>query len=133
MSLCIDHENNLWIGSYLGGLDKFDGNRFTHFTHRENDPSSISNNSIWEIFEDREHNLWIGTLGSGLDRFDKRTNSFEHYKINKNGQPLLANFISAILQDKKGNIWIGAENGLTVFNTRSSYNATYTAIPGKKD
>lgn len=132
VSLCIDHENNLWIGSYLGGLDKFDGNRFTHFTHRENDPSSISNNSVWEIFEDREHNLWIGTLGSGLDRFDKRTNSFEHYTINKNGQPLLANFISAILQDKKGNIWIGAENGLTVFNTRNSYNAAYTAIPGKK-
>lgn len=132
VSLCIDHENNLWIGSYLGGLDKFDGNKFTHFTHRDNDPSSISNNSIWEIFEDREHNLWIGTLGSGLDRFNKRTNSFERYRIHKNGQPPLGNFISAILQDKTGNIWIGAENGLTVFNTKSSYKAAYTAIPGKK-
>lgn len=132
VSLCIDHENNLWIGSYLGGLDKYDGNKFTHFTHRENDPSSISNNSIWEIFEDREHNLWIGTLGGGLDRFDKRTNSFEHYTSKDNGKPLLGNFVAAILQDKKGNIWIGSENGLAVFNTKSSYNAAYGATPGKK-
>jgi ligand-binding sensor domain-containing protein len=61
-------------------------------------------------------NLWIGTLGAGLDIFNRKTSRFEHYQ-NKEAatSPVPLNFISAILQDRKGNLWIGTVFGVIVF------------------
>ena len=79
---------------------------------------------MWEIFEDKEGNLWVGTLGSGLDVFNKKTSSFKHYQYNADDSgSLVANYVSAILQDSKKNIWVGTNVGITVFekNTTSRY------------
>jgi len=108
--LWIDHENILWVGTYLGGLNSFDGRKFTHYRHNDNDSSSLADDTIWEIFEDREQQLWVGTLGAGLDRFDRTTKRFIHYKSGGG-----ANYISAIIQNKKGDLWIGTSAGITVF------------------
>jgi signal transduction histidine kinase/ligand-binding sensor domain-containing protein/DNA-binding response OmpR family regulator len=116
VSLCIDHDNMLWIGTYLGGLNSFDGKNFTHYRHSDSDSFSLADDRVWEIFEDSEQNLWIGTLGSGLDLFDRKTNRFKHYQI-KEGRPnvVSSNYISAIMQDRNGNLWIGSDVGITVF------------------
>lgn len=112
VSLWIDHEDILWIGTYLGGLNRFDGKKFTRYRHNDNDSTSLTDDNVWEIFEDGDRNLWIGTLGAGLDRFDRKTNQFIHCK---SGQGvLLSNYISAIIQDRKGNLWIGTGSGIAV-------------------
>ncbi|GAA3954949.1 two-component regulator propeller domain-containing protein [Chitinophaga oryziterrae] len=110
VSLWIDHEDILWIGTYLGGLNRFDGKKFTRYRHNDNDSTSLTDDKVWEIFEDGDRNLWIGTLGAGLDRFDRKTNQFVHCK---SGQGVLrSNYISAIIQDRKGNLWIGTGSGI---------------------
>lgn len=118
VSLCVDHENVLWIGTFFGGLNSFDGKKFKHYRHSDSDSSSLATDNVWEIFEDREQHLWIGTLGSGLDILNRETNRFEHVPY-KGLPPDLAlgpfNFISAILQDKKGNLWVGSTGGIAVF------------------
>ncbi len=126
VSLWIDHENVLWIGTYFGGMNSFDGKKFTRYTYSANASSNLSNNNIWEIYEDRERNLWIGTLGNGLDMLDRKTNQFKHYK-NTEGQPALslAAYISAIMQDRKGNLWIGSEQGVSVFNKNKNSSVLY--------
>lgn len=126
VSLWIDHENVLWIGTYFGGLNSFDGKKFTRYTYSVNTSSNLSNNNIWEIYEDRERNLWIGTLGNGLDMLDRKTNQFKHYK-NTQGQPALslATYISAIMQDRKGNLWIGSEQGVSVFDKNKNSSVLY--------
>ncbi len=49
--------------SLYGGLDCYDGNRFIHYkTLIPKNSSSISDNSIWEIYEDAQQQLWIGTF-----------------------------------------------------------------------
>ncbi|MCS3796204.1 two-component regulator propeller domain-containing protein [Niastella sp. OAS944] len=115
VSLCIDHEGILWIGTYFGGLNSFDGKTFTHYRHNDNDPLSLANDNVWEIYEDRDRQLWIGTLGSGLDKLDRNTNRFEHftYKGIENS-PVPLNFVSALFQDRKGNLWIGTAFGIVV-------------------
>ena len=116
VSLCIDHENVLWIGTYFGGLNSFDGRKFTHYRHSDSDSSSLANDNVWEIFEDREQNLWIGTLGSGLDLFDRATSRFKHKQYKGELQdPFPFNYISAMLQDKKGDLWVGTSGGIAVF------------------
>ncbi len=62
--------------------------------------------------EDREQHLWIGTLGNGLDLFDRQTNRFKHHTLPNN-------IISSMLQDKKGNVWIGTVRGIGRFGKRS--------------
>ena len=118
VSLCIDHEDKLWIGTYYGGLNCYDGKKFTHYRHNDNDPISLADDKVWEIYEDREWNLWIGTLGHGLDLFDRKTNRFEHYRFN-------ANFISAIIQDKKENLWLGTDQGITVLEKNKKNHTFY--------
>jgi signal transduction histidine kinase/DNA-binding response OmpR family regulator/streptogramin lyase len=113
--MCIDYEGILWIGTYYGGLNRFDGKNFTRYRYNANDPAGLSNDHIWEIYEDRERNLWIGTLGGGIDLLDRKTNRFTNYRSTP-GQPgpLRSNYISAILQDRKGNLWVGSSSGIAV-------------------
>jgi signal transduction histidine kinase/DNA-binding response OmpR family regulator len=126
VSLCIDHENKLWVGTFFGGLDCFNGKKFFHYRNNANDPSSLSNDNVWEIFEDRQQHLWIGTLGNGVDLFDRKTQSFKHYR-HQDGKdsPLISNFISSFLQDRKGNLWIGTNAGITVFEKGKTAPASY--------
>ncbi len=55
-----DHDGYLWVGT-VGGLARFDGVRFTHFTE-EYTAALRANGSIGRaFFEDTAHRLWIGT------------------------------------------------------------------------
>src|SRR6185436_12720550 len=106
--------------------NSFDGKNFTHYRHSDNDSSSLSNDNVWEIFEDPEHNLWIGTLGSGLDMFDRTTRRFRHNQYNGGpNDPVPSNYISSILEDKKGNIWVGTAGGLGTFKKGSTSSIYY--------
>lgn len=111
VSLCMDHQKKLWIGTYYGGLNSFDGKTFTRYSNDSDDDGSLSDHSVWEVFEDSEHRLWIGTLAQGLDLFDRKTKSFIHFKM---GSPdsVYGNYISAIAEDSEGNLWIGTSEGL---------------------
>ncbi|PUZ25933.1 hybrid sensor histidine kinase/response regulator [Chitinophaga parva] len=121
VSLCMDHAQKLWIGSYFGGLDCFDGK---HFTHYANDPR-VPDNSIWELYEDRQKRLWIGTLGHGLCWTDSLRKDFHLV----NNDPLHLLYISTLLEDKAGNLWIGGDKGLEVLQPDGRFKV-FTSNPG---
>ena len=129
VSLCIDHEQKLWIGTYMSGMDSYDGKKFTHYRHNSGVPESISENNIWEIFEDSKQNLWVGTINNGLDRFDREKKIFYHYR---NGEPDLkasdfnSLYVSALAEDKAGNILVGTSAGLEILNTKTNRFSYYT-------
>ncbi|MCG9973097.1 hybrid sensor histidine kinase/response regulator transcription factor [Christiangramia crocea] len=102
-SLYEDDKGHIWIGTFLGGLDRYDkatGN-IKHFKHRNNDPTSISNNYVYSIMEDREDRLWVGTQ-YGLNIYDPASGNFILFKPETFGNK----FIYDMLQDEKGNLWI---------------------------
>jgi Signal transduction histidine kinase len=99
----------MWIGTSDMGLNKFDSYQISLYQYHENQPGSISNNSVTCIFEDREKNLWVGTQ-NGLNLFKTATESFTVFKndtTNKNS--LGSSFITSIIEDKTGNIWIACD------------------------
>jgi ligand-binding sensor domain-containing protein len=125
-AVLLDRSGNLWVGTY-GGLDLLDRKtgRFTHYANKLNDPTSLSHNHIQALYEDRQGTLWVGcgsTFTShgekpedgGLNRFDKRTGKFTRYLHNPNDPNSIANNkVRAILEDSKGNFWVGtAGDGL---------------------
>ncbi len=101
-SMLQDKSGILWFGSYGGGVFKYDGKRFTHYTTKE----GLSNNIVTSIKQDKSGALWFGTFGGGMSRYQDK--SFIHF-TEKEG--LSDNDVFNILEDEYGNIWAGSLSG----------------------
>jgi signal transduction histidine kinase/ligand-binding sensor domain-containing protein/DNA-binding NarL/FixJ family response regulator len=126
-----DSEGILWIGTSLGGLNRFDPKTgfFTHYKHNPGDKNSIGNNMIKTILEPKIHGeniLWIGTQG-GLQKFDKTEGTFVTFDKN-NGLP--SNSIHGILEDQNGYLWISSNKGLSCFDPVTLSIRNYTEEDG---
>lgn len=107
----------IWFGTE-DGLNKYDGYNFTIYRHAEKDSNSISDNFIWEIYEDSENNLWIGTSNGGLNLYDRAKNVFTHFQHDPtNPKSISQDDVRTIFEDSNKNLWIGTNNGgLNKFN-----------------
>ncbi|RFS19282.1 response regulator [Chitinophaga silvatica] len=116
VSLLIDRQGKLWIGTYYGGLYSYDGRQFTNYRHQQNDPNSLADDRIWELYEDSNGVLWVGTLSEGVLSLDRKTGKFTRYKPSGNK----SNYIAAIMEDKQSNIWLGTSSGIDVLDKHAS-------------
>ncbi len=66
LSMCDDHEGNLWIGTLGAGLVRVSPLGVAFYRASR----VLPDNTISAIFEDREQNLWVGT-DDGLLRLNK--------------------------------------------------------------
>ena len=109
-----DKEDNLWIGTYGGGLNKMDilNETFTSYLHQSDERESLSDNIVFSIFEDGNGIFWIGT-NSGLNRFDPVTEKFSHFGT---GEGLPNEVVYGILPDDQNNIWLSTNLGISKFN-----------------
>jgi PAS domain S-box-containing protein len=134
-SVCEDRFEYIWIGTYGGGLYKFDPKKkkYTSYTAEPNNPNSLSDNFIWSILEDRSGTLWIGTESGGINQFDREKNQFIHYTSDpENTNGLSGNKILCILEDQSGMLWFGTTNGLNKFdrvNKRFSHYLETDGLP----
>ncbi|MCV6638797.1 ATP-binding protein [Candidatus Albibeggiatoa sp. nov. NOAA] len=108
-----DRAGTLWIGTWGGGLNKFDPvtETFVRYQHDANNPNSVSNNYIWSIYQDHTGQLWIATE-QGLNQFDPTTETFVRYQHDPNNPNSLShNSVSLLYEDKARNLWIGTYGG----------------------
>ena len=108
-----DSSGNMWIGFYGMGLDKFDPvtRKFTHYRHQQNNPESLSNDSVNCIRIDHLGNIWIGTNG-GLDLLDQKTGKFKHYRNRPNDTTSLSyDIVRSLYEDLEGELWVGSHRG----------------------
>lgn len=106
----LDSNGMLWFGSNGGGLYRYDGTSFVHFTEED----GLSDNQVFAITEDNNDLLWLGTQ-NGLCRYDGET--FTHVPIpfsdtsggwlDKVYPVLSPNAVHSLIADSKGNLWIG--------------------------
>jgi ligand-binding sensor domain-containing protein len=74
-----DKQGFMWFGTWLGGLNRYDGYTFKVYRHDGKDERSLACDTIRALFVDRAGVLWVGT-SEGLDRYDRDTDSFVHYR-----------------------------------------------------
>src|SRR5690606_19108343 len=57
-----DSRGNVWIGTFLGGLNRYDKKHKTIevYKSRRNTAGALSNNYVYAILEDRRGALWVG-------------------------------------------------------------------------
>lgn len=138
-----DHEKNIWIGTKGDGVYKLTKTSdpkiysIEHYTSSASDNYSLSDNSVYSIYEDKKNQIWIGTYGGGLNLVDpNRKGKFYNYKNVMTDYPVhQGSKIRIISSDKYGNICVGTTLGLIMFS--SEFNSpqsikykTYTRIPG---
>lgn len=65
-SIAEDAAGNMWFGTRDSGVWRYDGERLTHFTHRDGLTSSM----VWTIYRDRQDGLWFGLGDGSVYRFN---------------------------------------------------------------
>jgi len=111
-----DKDGNLWVGTFSGGLNKYDPltETFASYTHHS-DQNSIRSNRVESLLPTSE-GLWIGT-SKGLDYLDLQTGHFSHIDFPSTGIPTEgADFIASITRTRQGEIWLGTKSGIWIYH-----------------
>ena len=73
------------------------------------------------IYKDSQGTLWLGTTENGLYRYNKNYNQFVSVEFASQDRKDMR-YIRCIQEDMRGNLWIGTENGLFIYDyTDNSY------------
>ncbi|MCJ7567366.1 MAG: ATP-binding protein [Anaerolineales bacterium] len=103
MSIAQDSDGMFWIGTWGGGLNRFDpaSGKFTQY-----DTAPL----ILAILEDPSGLLWIGGTG-GLSVMNRATGEMTSFEDNPKAPEGLSNAIYTIDEGRDGVIWVGMLNG----------------------
>lgn len=108
LSVLVDQQGVLWIGTYNGGVCRFRLNNskgeFSSFAKKD----GLTDNQIQTMTFDREGSLWVGTYRGGLNRF--KDGKFLTYTSK---QGLVDDIVYGIFQDRDGSYWIATAGGVS--------------------
>ncbi len=128
ISLFEDNKGNIWIGTWGGGLNKFnpESEKFTRYLH-SNNSKSISSNMIWAITQDKFGNIWTGSDHGVLNIFDFKNNTFNKILLPQIPDDTLTNKIKRInnLLPDDNYLWACADGKLFKYNlTNGSFDTS---------
>jgi diguanylate cyclase (GGDEF)-like protein len=120
-----DTKNTLWVAGDGLGLFKAlprpqrdDAIHLENFVHDAKDAGSLSRNGLQCVFEDRSGMLWVSAYQGGVNKLilhpgsiaDRERPSVYQYRNNAaDPGSLSGDTISAIGEDRFGNLWIGTD------------------------
>ena len=121
----VDRDGVMWIGTFAGGLNRFDNlaTRF-EFVNASDPPTAFC--------EDQDDVLWIGTYPGALIRFDRRagTADIRNRLTGEDGQiiDLSPHWVTEIHIDGRGVLWVSVIGlGLVAFDPVTERARLYTA------
>lgn len=117
----------LWLATH-SGISRFDGRIFKNYTYVPGDTTTLRSIWVTDIALDKDSVLWASTEW-GICYYDERADRFT-YIAGKNVFTIL--YKAPLCTDKKGNIWVAAENGLFVIDPHTKQFRA-TAISRIKD
>jgi ligand-binding sensor domain-containing protein/DNA-binding CsgD family transcriptional regulator len=109
-ALSEDRDGNIWVGTFMGRLCRFDRNTETFIRYRNEESlrRHLPKRAIRAIWPSVSGVLWLGSA-SGLQAFDPQSGAFRSIRMNVN--------ISVIYENEDGTLLLGGENsGLVIYN-----------------
>lgn len=101
-----DSQQNLWIGTYSGGLSYVNFRENSRFRNYFFQDRQLNHNVVSSFAEEKDY-IWIGTEGGGLNRMNKKTGEFSYFKHDQSGSSLSYDNVKSIVLDHHRNLWIG--------------------------
>ena len=128
-SMIIDSKGRFWLGT-LNGINLLKGKyanidlsgnqrpdlTFKRYVAVTKSDDFLNNNEINCIHENFDGNIWFATQGGGINIYNPDSDIFSHLTTEE-GLP--ANYVSGILPDKMGKLWISTTKGLVIYNHHS--------------
>ncbi len=111
-SLEVDHDNHLWVGTYIDGVYHFDDRlNLVEQVNSKSKDKKIEDDLIYDLFEDSKGRIWIAS-NYGLYRYNHNENQLVGYfKEQNNRKAIASNNARVIFQDSQGRIWVGSGGG----------------------
>ena len=118
-----DEKGVIWIGTDHGGLNLLDKRDFSvrFLLHKEDDPTTVGQNSILNMYRDDSGIIWVGTFKKGLSFYHEKILKFPLYRHRgTNAEGLTYEDVNRFAEDEQGNLWIGTNGGgLFYFNRKT--------------
>jgi signal transduction histidine kinase/ligand-binding sensor domain-containing protein len=108
-----DKSGNLWLGTMEGLYLKKKGDPgYIRYAHAHHEFSSITHNSVFNIFIDDHNNIWLSTYAGGVNYSNMDRKPFVNYIEKENNPNYLNNgTVAGIAEDSRGNLYIGTDHG----------------------
>ncbi len=121
LSFLKDDADNIWIGTYAGGLNVYHAANanFRNIGEQVGATFGLSEPLVNAVLPDPAGNIiWAGTDGGGLNRIDRQNSTATYYPV-KSGHKF-SNVVKALTWDKNQNIILGTLDGLALFNPKTT-------------
>jgi ligand-binding sensor domain-containing protein/signal transduction histidine kinase/DNA-binding response OmpR family regulator len=132
LSVIEDSYQNIWIGTNGGGINLYNNKtkNMKYIFPPTGDPAGRDQGAIMSLMEDNTGNIWIGTYLGGAIKFNPKSNKYTFiYNNNKEkdiSKNLPNNVINSFYQDRKNNIWIATNGGLSCYDPKTEKLKHYT-------
>ncbi|MDE6317527.1 MAG: response regulator [Muribaculaceae bacterium] len=124
-----DSNHDIWVITMGNGVYRHSPStgETRHYTHDENNPKSLSSNSVSNVLETSNGRIWFSTDRGGICVFNPDDESFTTYSI---AEGLPDDTAYKMLEDKNGYLWFGTNNGLVKFNPADGSTTVYNTGNG---
>lgn len=128
-----DEKGNIWVGtsngvvSFKADFQTPESIQFNYHSHLAGQPDALSSNNVYSIVTTQKGDLYLATFGGGLNKLigvDEWGKA--HFKNYTTDQGLPSDILLSVEEDKEGNLWISAENGLSKFYPETEQFENYT-------
>jgi ligand-binding sensor domain-containing protein len=106
IAIAVDKEGIVWVGTWGGGLGRYDGRKWKNYTTKDGLPG----NHVSMLHFSKKGELWIGT-NNGLSQMKDG----KFVKITTD-DGLFANTVFSMAASPKGDIWVGSYGGVAHIN-----------------
>ncbi len=111
-----------WFAGMPNGLYRYDPLRrwLTRYLHRNDDPNSISHDSITVLVEDKRGRLWVGTQGGGLILVTRNdAGEAQSFKAYTRADGLSGDAVGGLLEAPDGALWAATIDSISRLDLES--------------
>jgi signal transduction histidine kinase/ligand-binding sensor domain-containing protein/DNA-binding response OmpR family regulator len=118
---------DVWVGTDFGLVQMNADFDMQIHLHNPNKRNTITNSTIWEIFEDRSNALWFGT-SNGVSVLSKSGNRFQFFPMTfmREGNEVGYD-VWKMMEDLNGDYWLGTQFGAVHYNPEKNLYETFNS------
>ena len=111
--LFVDKRGWIWVATDHEGLIVADvkGRQAKQFLNNKFDQTTISDNTLRELYLDKQGTVWIGFYRNGICQYKENLSHFRSIELGE---------VNTVCEDRYGNYWVGTnDQGIKVYNPRT--------------